>query len=82
MIGELKAIVNGILSSKGTQNEVATILNLGVFYERLLTSLDINANSKEFTNIIGGVALSPQHAIDCLEDGVSTSRFLKGASCR
>lgn len=78
MTEELKALFNKVLYSQGTKNELASIRELGLFYNGLLSSLKIKANSKEFTHVIGGVALSPQHAIDCLEDGVRTSRFLKG----
>lgn len=78
MIAELKRISREILNSRTTQDEIDTTRELGLFYKNMLSSFDINATSTEYTNVTGGVALSPQHAMDCLEDGVRTSRFLKG----
>jgi predicted RNA methylase len=78
MTKELRTISSGLLQSQSIKKELDAIENLGLFYDELLTSLNIKADSIEFTNIAGGVALSPQHAIDCLKDGVRTSRFLKG----
>jgi len=78
MTAKLKTISGDILNSRGTQNEADATHELGVFYKTLLTALKIKADSVEFTHITGGVALSPQHAIDCLEDGARTARFLKG----
>lgn len=78
MIAELKRISHAILNSGNTQDEIDTTHELGLFYKNILNSFNINASSTEFTHVSGGVALSPQHAMDCLEDGVRTSRFLKG----
>ena len=78
MTAQLKNISAEILNSHDPALEVTSTRQLGIFYSELLNSLNITADSTTFTTIEGGVALSPQHAIDCLEDGVRTSRFLKG----
>lgn len=78
MIVELKRISQEILNSNNTQDEIATTHELGLFYKNIVNSSNITASSTEYTHVSGGVALSPQHAMDCLEDGVRTSRFLKG----
>ncbi|MFT6503563.1 MAG: putative RNA methylase [Crocinitomicaceae bacterium] len=78
MTKELKTISSDLIHSQSIKKEINAIENLGLFYYELLTILNIKADSRDFTNTPGGVALSPQHAIDCLKDGVRTSRFLKG----
>ncbi len=75
-----KKPITHLLASKTEAEEVIAANMLISKYYELFETLD----TKEFytnTNpvtIDGGVALSSQHAIDCLQDVLRTTRFIKG----
>lgn len=68
-----------ILSSSSAQEEVAAANNLANFYSALLEKTVPHKaySSTEPTHIDGGIALSSQHALDCLKDPLRTVRFIK-----
>ena len=70
--------INRLLHSKTPSEEVASVKEVGQIYSQLLNQISLDKNSIDQTTIAGGVALSPQHAMDCLHDSIRTARFLKG----
>lgn len=75
---ELQKIVREILLTGNKAEELAIGKKLNDFYEKLivLNSLELNGQSEVI--VAGGVALSPQGAIDCLKEYYRTVRFIKG----
>ena len=77
---KLNEIVKVLLNSKTKQEEVFAAQKLAEYFQELLVE---QLPEKEFsvtesTTINGGIALSSQHAIDCLGDPLRTVRFIKG----
>lgn len=74
-----KSIIAQILASKTPQEEVDAAKSISKLYNRILHEfvLDTAFKSTEPTTVDGGIALSSQHALDCLEDPFRTTRFLK-----
>ena len=75
-----KEVIEQLLTSKTEKEEILAANALIESYSTLFKILDIkefysNINS---VTIDGGVALSSQHAIDCLQDVLRTTRFIKG----
>lgn len=76
---KLSEIVTILLNSKTNQDEVLAAKSLAEYFQELLVK---QLPKKEFsitqnTIINGGIALSSQHAIDCLGDPLRTVRFIK-----
>lgn len=73
-------ITKDILASVTIDQEVNAAKELAQQYEFLLehTVLDKNYTDIDPTIINGGIALSSQHALDCLGDHLRTVRFIKG----
>lgn len=77
---KLNKIVSILLHSNTKEEENLSAKKLAEFYQELLVDL---LPEKEFitteeTKINGGIALSSQHALNCLEDPLRTVRFIKG----
>ena len=75
----LKDITKLLIDSKTEQEEIKAVNLLSNFYAKILEVIlfkDFNATG---TEVNGGLALSPKHAKDCLEDYVRTARFIKGS---
>jgi hypothetical protein len=75
-----KNLTSSLLQTKTKEEEVAVAQSLSKLYEQLL---EIHIPNKEYANtkdthIDGGIALSSQHALDCLKDPLRTVRFIKG----
>ncbi|MEO9570635.1 MAG: class I SAM-dependent methyltransferase [Polaribacter sp.] len=72
--------VAAILTSKTIKEEIIAvdilIDNYKTLFSDLFISNSIIDNKETITN--GGIALSLEHARDCLEDPIRTARFLKG----
>jgi hypothetical protein len=73
-------IVQKLLNATTDEEQVAIATALAQTYEVILEE---TLPSKEFSNTIpthldGGIALSSQHALDCLRDPLRTVRFLQG----
>ncbi|MBC3758355.1 hypothetical protein H7U19_08070 [Hyunsoonleella sp. SJ7] len=76
-----KPITQVLLNSVTEKEEVANANALASLYQELLESV-INSNSygdTAPTHLDGGIALSSQHALDCLKDPLRTVRFIKSA---
>ncbi|SEC85161.1 hypothetical protein SAMN04489761_3770 [Tenacibaculum sp. MAR_2009_124] len=74
----LNNIVSSILSAKTAEESEIAATNLYVFYEQLAEELLLDPNINTPTEVGGGLALSPEHAIDCILDYIRTVKFLKG----
>lgn len=75
----MKNIVLKILASQSLEEEKKAVECLFRFYNNLSDKLlERDSLLKNATEINGGIALSPQHAIDCINDYVRTARFIKG----
>jgi len=76
----LSSILNKILCAKTITEEVAASIKLNTFFEGVISKIGSSEILKETkqTKIDGGVALSSQHALDCLKDPIRTVRFIKG----
>ncbi|WAC01293.1 hypothetical protein N7U66_14480 [Lacinutrix neustonica] len=75
----MKNLVLNILKSKSLKDEQKAVECLFNYYNTLSNQLllrDFFLNNA--TEVNGGMALSPQHAIDCINDYVRTARFIKG----
>lgn len=75
-----KELTNSLLKTVTKEEEVAVAQSLSNLYEQLL---EAHIPSKSYSNtqdthIDGGIALSSQHALDCLKDPLRTVRFIKG----
>ncbi len=72
-------IVRSLLNTSSNQDEVEVANQLSNVYHKLLEDV---VSDRSFTNtypthIDGGIALSSQHALDCLQDPLRTVRFIK-----
>ncbi len=74
-----QSIINQLLASKTPHEEVDAAKAISKLYHQILNKyvLDTAFKNTEPTNVDGGIALSSQHALDCLEDPFRTTRFLK-----
>ena len=75
-----KNLIGLLLESKSEAEEIAVANSLTRTYHNLLEDIVANkqyANTQP-THIDGGIALSSQHALDCLKDPLRTVRFIKG----
>ncbi|GEQ85497.1 hypothetical protein ULMS_10050 [Patiriisocius marinistellae] len=72
-------VIKTLLSSKNENEEVISAKELEITYTKLLKELnDVPSYSnKTPTALSGGIALSSQHALDCLKDPLRTVRFIK-----
>lgn len=79
---QFKSIILELLSTSSETEEVAVAYKLGNLFEQLLSESVTNKSyvSTKDTHIEGGIALSSQHALDCLKDPLRTVRFLKGVN--
>lgn len=75
-----KPLTIKLLNTKSEEEEVAIATEFAGLYDNLLKELapensysDVNP-----THVDGGIALSSQHALDCLGDPLRTVRFVKG----
>ncbi|MDB3906152.1 hypothetical protein N9355_01625 [Crocinitomicaceae bacterium] len=68
----------GILNAQNENDEITHVNDLGAVYNLMCKEYLENTPILKPTDTGFGVALSPQHAIDCLADHLRTSRFLKG----
>lgn len=77
-VSKLSAITKTILQSQTPQEEVSAIKLLSDFF--LTFQSNRNPQPTDQTEIIlkGGIALSFDHAADCLQDYHRTARFIKG----
>jgi len=80
MANPFTKIIETLHLTSTIQQEVQIARQLAFAYDELLTNAMPDARFKniEPTTIDGGVALSSQHALDCLQDPLRTVRFLKG----
>ncbi|MBV1922741.1 MAG: hypothetical protein KUG68_01800 [Flavobacteriaceae bacterium] len=74
-----QSIIDQLLASKTPQEEVDAAKSISKVYHQILNKfvLDSAFKNTDPTNVDGGIALSSQHALDCLEDPFRTTRFLK-----
>ena len=74
-----KPISQELLDSSTEEEEVAIAHTLAMQYQQLLKSSVITSAyaDKVATHLDGGIALSSQHALDCLKDPLRTVRFIK-----
>ncbi len=74
-----KSITEALLNSVTEEEEVAIANALASQYQKLLeSSSESNTYSDTIpTHLEGGIALSSQHALDCLKDPLRTVRFIK-----
>ena len=75
---ELEEITKKIILSKTIEDEKLAVDELSVFYSELVSTFHLGNYIERETNVKGGIALSPEHAKDCLEDYIRTARFIKG----
>lgn len=75
-----KQIAHSLLTSTSEQEEVAAAKALAAYYHHLLEHIVVGAQyaNTNPTHVDGGIALSSQHALDCLKDPLRTVRFIKG----
>ena len=75
-----KPLTVKLLETKSEEEEVAIAREFAELYNKLLSELaPENSYSDESpTHVDGGIALSSQHALDCLGDPLRTVRFIKG----
>lgn len=74
----LREIFSEIINSKTfteSKNAATTLFN---FYEKLSDKLLLNSKMDSSTKINGGIALSHEHAADCIIDHLRTTKFIKG----
>lgn len=72
-------IISNLLKSQTEQEEVTSAQALEIVYQELLEKISTafaHRDTKE-TVLSGGIALSSQHALDCLKDPLRTVRFIK-----
>ena len=72
-------IISNLLQSQTEQEEVTSAQALEIVYQELLDKISTafaHRDTKE-TVLSGGIALSSQHALDCLKDSLRTVRFIK-----
>lgn len=79
-ITQFKPLTESLLKTTSEEEEVAIATSLAQLYQELLKD---HVESGSFgnttpTHIDGGIALSSQHALDCLRDPLRTVRFIKG----
>lgn len=74
----LSSITQLILDSKTEKEEIYAVMELSNFYEKILKELLLVDFKKKSKDVNGGVALSPEHAKECLKDYIRTARFIKG----
>ena len=75
---ELEEITKKILLSKTIKDEKLAVDELSFFYSELVSTFHLGNYIERETNVKGGIALSPEHAKDCLDDYIRTARFIKG----
>ena len=78
LVDKLKRISNLLIKSSNIEEEIHAVKLLSVFYEDLIINITDNEYSKKDTDTKGGIALSPKHAKECVEDYIRTARFIKG----
>ena len=80
MQSKLNKIVTILLNTITKEEEVIAARQLASYFQELLTEQlpDKEFSVSQETIINGGIALSSQHAIDCLGDPLRTVRFIKG----
>ncbi|MDT0554386.1 hypothetical protein [Patiriisocius hiemis] len=74
-----KSLTQVLLETSSEAEEVTVAKSLAALYEELLaqsSSKDQYASTFP-THVDGGIALSSQHALDCLQDPLRTVRFIK-----
>ena len=73
-------VIGDLLDSSTPLEEVEVSEQLAILYEELLANIvkDQHFKNEKPTTIDGGIALSSQHALDCLQDPLRTARFIKG----
>lgn len=79
-IDAFKPIISILLKSTSIEEEVLSAQTLQSVYINVLDSIvkpDVYSNTQA-THINTGIALSSQHALDCLQDPLRTVRFIKG----
>lgn len=77
-ISKLGAITSTILQSDTQDQEVLAIKLLSDFYSTLRSNRLSDPSDQTEIVLKGGIALSFDHAADCLEDYHRTARFIKG----
>ncbi|MGB0948985.1 MAG: hypothetical protein ACPGU0_02620 [Marinirhabdus sp.] len=77
---QFEPLLLSLLTSKTESEAVAVAARLASLFEGLLLKSVPNRayTSTRPTRVNGGVALSSQHALDCLKDPLRTVRFIKG----
>ncbi|AUC74425.1 hypothetical protein [Olleya sp. Bg11-27] len=74
----LKEIAKLLIHSQTEKEEIKAVNLLSNFYAKILEVVPFEDFIVTGTEVSGGLALSPIHAKDCLEDYVRTARFTKG----
>lgn len=76
----LRGIAVALLKTTSEAGEVRAAHSLATFYETLLKASVSNASyeNTEASALEGGIALSSQQALDCMQDPLRTVRFIKG----
>jgi len=74
-----KPLILSLLKTTSEEEEVAVASSLAALYQGLLEDVIPNKYfaSTKATHLDGGIALSSQHALDCLQDPLRTVRFIK-----
>ena len=65
-----------LLDSKSIKEELKSVNDFIYHFENFFSDVILKVNNEKQTS--GGIALSSQHAKDCLKDPIRTVRFLKG----
>lgn len=76
----LKVITVALLKTTSEADEVRAAHSLATYYETLLKASvsDASYENTEASALEGGIALSSQQALDCMQDPLRTVRFIKG----
>jgi len=77
-VSKLSAIANLILQSHTADEEAHAVKLLSDFYLTFLAKRTPHPSDQIELQLQGGIALSFDHAADCLQDRLRTARFIKG----
>ncbi|SOD13370.1 class I SAM-dependent methyltransferase [Pedobacter xixiisoli] len=77
-VSKLSAITKTILQSRTPNEEVHAIQSLSDFYLAFRSNRSPQPSDQAEKVLKGGIALSFDHAADCLQDYYRTARFIKG----
>ncbi len=75
-----RPLTESLLKTNSEAEEVEIANSLAQMYQELLRDFvpDESYSNTKPTHVDGGIALSSQHALDCLRDPLRTVRFIKG----